>query len=54
MWCDLCVSENASTSETIRMCISINQVVVVVNSSRKEPAMFNDVVFLIHYSSLEE
>ena len=27
------VSENAGTSETIRMCISVNQVVVVVNSS---------------------
>lgn len=33
MWYNLCVSENAGTLETIRMCISVNQVVVVVNSS---------------------
>ena len=33
MWYNLCVSENAGTSEAIRMCISVDQVVVVVNSS---------------------
>ena len=33
MWYNLCVSENAGTSETIRMCTLVNQVVVVVNSS---------------------
>ena len=32
MWYNLCVSENAGTSETIRMSILVNQV-VVVNSS---------------------
>ena len=53
MWYNLGVSENAGTSETIRMCILVDQV-VVVNSSRSELAMlFNDIVFLIPYNSLE-
>ena len=53
MWYNLGVSENAGTSETIRMCILVDQV-VVVNSSRSELAMlFNDTVFLIPYNSLE-
>ena len=53
MWYNLGVSENAGTSETIRMCILVDQV-VVVNSSRSEFAMlFNDTVFLIPYNSLE-
>ena len=52
MWYNLGVSENAGTSETIRMCILVDQ--VVVNSSRSELAMlFNDIVFLIPYNSLE-
>ena len=53
MWYNLGVSENAGISETIRMCISVDQV-VVVNSSRSELAMlFNDTVLLIPYNSLE-